>query len=189
MFLLRGFRSRLPLLEFPSTECRKLQTSLVWGFHIDLASEKFRNSLQVGSRGSKDPFTWHGVRQQGRVVKRQDSKIRLGAFKPTLCPVPADLRQVTYPHALKFSHLKMGIKTVPTSWSVKSFSRVWLYMTSWTAARRAPLSMWFPRQECWSGLPFPPPGYLLDPGIEPGSTTWQVDSLWSEPPGKLLHRF
>ena len=50
------------------------------------------------------------------------------------------------------------------------------------------LSPWdFPRQECWSGLPFPPPGDLPDPGTEPRFQRllhWQVDSLTSEPPGK-----
>ena len=40
---------------------------------------------------------------------------------------------------------------------------------SWTVARQAPLSMGFPRHEYWSGLPFPPPGDLPDPGIEPES--------------------
>ena len=44
--------------------------------------------------------------------------------------------------------------------------------------------MGFPRQECWSGLPFPSPGDLSDPGIKPGSPTLQADSLPSEPPGK-----
>ena len=42
------------------------------------------------------------------------------------------------------------------------------------------------RQEYWSGLPFPPPHDLLDPGIEPGSATFQADSLLSEPSGKSL---
>ena len=42
-------------------------------------------------------------------------------------------------------------------------------MTPWTVARQAPLSMGFPRQECWSGLPFPSPGDLPDPGMEPAS--------------------
>ena len=41
--------------------------------------------------------------------------------------------------------------------------------TPWTVARQAPLSMGFSRQEDWSGLPFPSPGDLPDPGIEPGS--------------------
>ena len=44
--------------------------------------------------------------------------------------------------------------------------------------------MGFSRQECWSGLPFPSPGDLPDPGIEPGSSALQADSLPSEPPGK-----
>ena len=54
----------------------------------------------------------------------------------------------------------------------------------WTVARQAPLSMGFPRQEYWGGLPFPSPGDLPDPGIKPGSPTLQADSLPSEPPGK-----
>ena len=44
--------------------------------------------------------------------------------------------------------------------------------------------MGFSRQEYWSGLPFPSPGDLLNPGIEPRSPTLQADSLLSEPPGK-----
>ena len=48
-------------------------------------------------------------------------------------------------------------------------SRVQLFATLWTVARQAPLSMGFPRQEYWSGLPFPSPGDLLDPGMEPTS--------------------
>ena len=43
----------------------------------------------------------------------------------------------------------------------------------------------FSRQEYWSGLPFPSPGDLLDPGIEPLSPTFQADTLTSEPPGNL----
>ena len=46
--------------------------------------------------------------------------------------------------------------------------------------------MGFSRQECWSGLPFPSPGDLPDPGIEAGSPTLQADVLPSEPPGKPL---
>ena len=67
---------------------------------------------------------------------------------------------------------------------VKSLSWVWLFATPWTVAYQAPLSMGFSRQEYWSGLPFPSPGDLLDPGIEPGSPSLQADALTSEPPGK-----
>jgi len=54
----------------------------------------------------------------------------------------------------------------------------------WTVAPQAPLSMGFSRQQDWSGLPCPPPGDLLNPGIEPRSPTLQADSLPDEPPGK-----
>ena len=47
--------------------------------------------------------------------------------------------------------------------------------------------MGFSRQEYWSGLPFPSPGDLLDPGIEPRSPALQADTLASEPPGKPIH--
>ena len=52
---------------------------------------------------------------------------------------------------------------------VKSLSRVRLFATPWTVAYQALLSMGFSRQEYWSGLPFPSPGDLPDPGIKPGS--------------------
>ena len=48
-------------------------------------------------------------------------------------------------------------------------SHVWLFVIPQTAAHQAPLSMGFPRQEYWSGLPFPPPRDLLNPGIKPAS--------------------
>ena len=53
-------------------------------------------------------------------------------------------------------------------------------------AYQAPLSIGFFRQEYWSGLPFPSPGDLPNPGIEPGSPTLQADALPSEPPGKKV---
>ena len=61
---------------------------------------------------------------------------------------------------------------------VKSLSRVRLFATPWTVAHQAPPSMWFSRQEYWSGLPFPPPGDLPDPGIEPRSPALQADAFW-----------
>ena len=51
------------------------------------------------------------------------------------------------------------------------------FATPWTVALQAPLSMRFPRQEYWSGLLFPPLGYLPNSGIEPVSPALQVDSL------------
>ena len=66
----------------------------------------------------------------------------------------------------------------------KSLSHVRLCATPWTVARQAPLSIGVSRQEYWSGLPFPSPGDLPNPGIEPQSPTLQADVLTSEPPGK-----
>ena len=67
---------------------------------------------------------------------------------------------------------------------VKSLSHVRLFATPWTVAHQAPLSMGFSRQEYWSGLPFPSPGDLLDPGIEPRSLSLQAEALTSEPQGQ-----
>ena len=80
--------------------------------------------------------------------------------------------------------LALCILTYLTEVKVKSLSRVQLFATPWTVAYQAPLSMGFSRQEYWSGLPFPSPGDLPDPGIKPGSLSFQTDSLASEPPGK-----
>ena len=58
------------------------------------------------------------------------------------------------------------------------------YVTPWTVAQQAPLTMGFSRQEWWSGLPFPSPGDLPDPGIKPESPALQAESteLEEEPP-------
>ena len=66
------------------------------------------------------------------------------------------------------------------------FSCVQLFATLWTVACQAPLFMEFSRQEYWSGLSFPSPEDLPDPGIKPGSPALQADSLPAEPQGKPL---
>ena len=58
-----------------------------------------------------------------------------------------------------------------------SVTRVQLFVTSWTIAHQAPLSIGFPRQEYWSGLSFPSPGHLPDPGTESTSPALQAGSL------------
>ena len=60
------------------------------------------------------------------------------------------------------------------------------FVTPWAVAHQAPLSMGFPRQKYWSGLPFPSPGDLPDPGIKPVSSALQVDSLSLRCQGSLL---
>ena len=69
---------------------------------------------------------------------------------------------------------------------VKSLSRVRLFATPWMVTYQAPRSMGFSRVEYWSGLPFPSPGDLPNPGIEPGSPALQTDSLLSELQGRYL---
>ena len=68
---------------------------------------------------------------------------------------------------------------------LSSFSSVWFFATPWTIAHQAPLSMEFPKQEYWSGLPFPTPGDLPDPAIEPMSSALQLDSLPPSCQGRL----
>ena len=68
--------------------------------------------------------------------------------------------------------------------SAQSLSCAQLFATPWTAGHQAPLSMRFSRQGYWSGLPFPSPGDLPNPGIEPRSPVLQADSLLSELQGK-----
>ena len=67
---------------------------------------------------------------------------------------------------------------------VQSLSHVRFFATLWTVARQAPLSMEFFRQEYWSGLPFPSPGDLPDPGIEQTSPALAGRFFTTEPLGK-----
>ena len=70
---------------------------------------------------------------------------------------------------------KTGLQII---FDITVLSRV--FATPWTAAHQAPLSMKFSRQGYWSGSPFPSPGDLLNPGIEPGSSALRADSLPTE---------
>ena len=96
-------------------------------------------------------------------------------------------------HSLSFLGLFLGLclhlsLLCLSTWIVKmkSLNHVQLFTTLWTIAYQVPPSIGFSRQEYWSGLPFPSPGNLPNPGIEPRSPTLQADALTSEPPGKPL---
>ena len=80
----------------------------------------------------------------------------------------------------------MSSPTCMLVYVLSRFSRVHLFVTPWTVARQAPLSMGLSRQEYWSGLSFPSPEDLSNPGIEPRSPALQADSLPAEPQGKPL---
>ena len=87
--------------------------------------------------------------------------------------------------SLSCSRLRLGkIMSWPLCTVVSSLSPVQLFVTPWTVACQAPLSMGFPRQECWSGFPFPSPVALPDPGFEPLSPALPGKLFTTEPPGK-----
>ena len=71
---------------------------------------------------------------------------------------------------------------------VKSLSRVQLFATLLAVAHQAPLSMGFPRQEYWSGLPFPSPGDLPNPGIKSWSPALAGRFFTTEPPEKPIEK-
>ena len=103
---------------------------------------------------------------------------------PTLRPQRRQSTRLPCPWDSLGKNTGVGCHFLLQSVKVKSLSRVRLLTTPWTAAYQAPPSMGFSRQEYWSGLPFPSPGDLPDPGIEPGSPAFQADALTAEPPGK-----
>ena len=79
----------------------------------------------------------------------------------------------------------------PAEWRVVvvySLSRGRLFATPWTVARQARLTLRFPRQDYWSGLQFPSPGELPDPGIEPASPELAGGFFTTKPTGKPLER-
>ena len=87
---------------------------------------------------------------------------------------------------------KGGALRTYLSWHMLLLSgQVWSdsFMTPWSVAHQVPLSMGSPRPEYWSGVPFPSPGDLPDPGVEPMSPASQADALLPEPPGQpVSHR-
>ena len=98
-----------------------------------------------------------------------------------------DLLYMSSPYGLEFLWLSRESSPFPgqlISCSSLVLSHVWLCVTPSTVARQAPLSMEFSRQEYWSGLPFPPPGDLPNPGIEPMSPALAGGFFTPELPGK-----
>ena len=113
----------------------------------------------------------HGI-SQARILAAATAKSLQSC--PTTCePIDSNPPGSPVPGILQTRTLEWVAISFSNAWKwkvkVKSLSRVWLFKTPWTVAHQAPLSMGFSRQEYWSGLPFPPPGDLLDPEIEPRS--------------------
>ena len=90
-------------------------------------------------------------------------RLKLKKVRKTTRPFRYDLNQIPYDYTVK----------------VKSLSHVQLFAIPWTVVYQASLSTGFSRQEYWNGWPFPSPGDLPDPGIEPRSHALQADALYS----------
>ena len=84
-----------------------------------------------------------------------------------VCPSVFSSPCIGRDHSLSCHSLTEATAKLRSGLGVLSHSRVWLFGTLWTAARQAPLSLEFSRQEYWSGLPLPTPGDLPNPGIKP----------------------
>ena len=123
--------------------------------------------------GIKIPENWWDL--QRRVSSKENRNI-----------VPNSTQSFEAGIVILFPHYKMrNWNLVKVIWSeVKSLSHVRLFAIPWTVVYQASLSTGFSRQDYWSGLPFPSPGDLPDPGIKPRSPALQADALPSETPGK-----
>ena len=122
---------------------------------------------------------------------QKPSRIYMEGLNPPQLPAPSGQELFQVLRALLPSFM------IPTQmaecWAVLAGERgivlscVRLFATPWTVPRQSPLSMGFPRREYWSGLPFPLPEDLANPGIEapsPVSPALQADSLPAEPSGQ-----
>ena len=89
-------------------------------------------------------------------------------------------------HTVSTSLYPMSVSPLK-KWKCLSFSRVWLFATLWSVAYQTPLSMGFPREEYWSGLPFPLPGDLSNPGIEAETPALAGRFFTTEQPGNLFN--
>ena len=105
----------------------------------------------------------------------KNSPVCLSLF--TIKESASDYLEIDLMHIPKQSLARCGMSMVGVDLSkltllrgicvpAQPLSPVWLFATPWTVTHKAPLSMRFPRQEYWSGLPFPSPGNLPDPGIQ-----------------------
>ena len=102
-----------------------------------------------------------------------------------LSPLPPTcLSEIRYPKSCQFFHMFLSCCLHPHFVCVCVCSVVPDSATPWTVAHQLPLSMGFPKQEYWSGLPFPSLGDLPDPGIEPRSLALVGRFFTTEPPGK-----
>ena len=119
--------------------------------------------------------------------KTSHLKAPMGAWNAILKMIMSDVIMIMKYHSnlTSVQHFAGGVAMCVCMCSIVKLCQ--LFATPWTVALQAPLSMGFSRQEYWGGLPFPPPGDLPSPGIEPVSPAAPILSgrfSTTEPPGK-----
>ena len=127
---------------------------------------------------------WSTREKSGLVETVTPSKEEPGEMEGEVCPEA--MSQLAPTESISPKEHLTSRKCVCVCVCVLVAQFVQLFVTPWTAAHQAPLSMEFSRQEYWREFPTPSPGDHPNPGIEPQSPELQVDSLPSEPPGKPL---
>ena len=148
-------------------------------------------SRQVRQRKEKSRYSsvhWRSLRQNPRWTQwtnKENQRITLRARQQLQNENLLEIQTRNTP-SIGLSASCFKKRSPPSHMEVQSLSRVRLFVTPWTVAHQASPSMGFPSQEYWSGLPFPSPGNLLHPGIEPRSPALKVDALPPEPQGRLL---
>ena len=109
---------------------------------------------------------------------------------PMDCSFPgSSVRGIFQTRVLKWGATAFSVKLVYSYLNYQNQTKSTKIGNYMDCSPPGPLSMEFSRQEYWSGLPFPSPGDLPDPGIELGSPEFQGDSLPSEPPGKSTNEY
>ena len=113
------------------------------------------------------------------------SHSRMSDFRWVISPpwLSGSWRSFLYSSFVYSCHLFL-ISSASVDYKLCVLSHVWLFATPWTVAHQAPVSMEFSRQEYWSTLPFPFPGDLPNPEIEPASLALAGRFFTTEPPGK-----
>ena len=160
----------------------------MWGDHSAWRDEdRHGQRLGTGSWGHPARRRWTTGKEVRCYLKANSDLLKMYIKNPGAATKKFLKRRKidTLKEEIKQNHKKCSVKNRAGRKSVESLSRVRLFATTWTVSCQAPLSMEFSRQEYWSGFPFSSPGDLLpSPGIKPGSSTLQANSLPSEPRGR-----